>query len=500
MRKFVPRSIRIALLAGAVTHSAAAQITGAPPDSAKATRVDPMPDTLKPAALSVAGFRNDVLPGIEITGFLALLNVSARAMYPNETQDGIKVYSSTLSSTWNHVKVQRWVYDIDPFDINQFAHPYQGATMYGRSRSTGHGFWTSLALSNVGSFVWKMAGETDPPSINDMITTGQAGSLLGEALYRMADLVLKDGNSTKPDALHEWGATLLSPPGGLNRWIFGERFKAKLPDTAPATIWQLRFGATMDALARDLSTPTSILLRRDATAEFAMSYGLPGQPGYDYTRPLDYFDFQGTFFLSNFSNFIENIMIRGLLVGSKTAGSANSAGIWGLYGSFDYISPELFRVSSTALSLGTTRQYFLARDLSLQGSLLGGVGFGAAGSTTIIASTPTNAAIRDYHFGITPQVLATVRLLLGERAMIDVAARDYYVSGTGSDDKQGSERIFRGSAGVTVHLRGAHAIGVQYVVSARDGKYGSQPEKQVQEGAFTVVYSILSGNRFTAVK
>jgi hypothetical protein len=34
-----------------------------------------------------------------------------------------------------------------------------------------------------------MAGETDPPSINDMITTGQAGSLLGEALYRMADLV-----------------------------------------------------------------------------------------------------------------------------------------------------------------------------------------------------------------------------------------------------------------------------------------------------------------------
>ena len=37
----------------------------------------------------------------------------------------------------------------------------------------------------------KMAGETDPPSINDMITTGQAGSLLGEALYRMADRLLR---------------------------------------------------------------------------------------------------------------------------------------------------------------------------------------------------------------------------------------------------------------------------------------------------------------------
>ena len=42
-----------------------------------------------------------------------------------------------------------------------------------------------------------MAGETDPPSINDMITTGQAGSLLGEALYRMADLVLKDNPAAK---------------------------------------------------------------------------------------------------------------------------------------------------------------------------------------------------------------------------------------------------------------------------------------------------------------
>jgi hypothetical protein len=500
VRKIVRHSILIALLAGAAVRPAPAQVTGAPPDSARATRTAPAPDTLKPASLSVAGFRNDVLPVIEITGMLALFNVSARIIYPNETQDGIKVYSSTISSTWNHLRTQHWVYDIDPFNTNQFAHPYQGATMYGLSRSSGHGFWTSLVLSDVGSFVWKMAGETDPPSINDMITTGQAGSMLGEALYRMADLVLKDSGDSKPDAKHEWAATLISPPGGLNRWIFGERFKAKLPDTAPATIWQLRFGATLDALARDLSTPTSILFHRDATAEFAMSYGVPGQPGYEYTRPLDYFDFQGTFFLSNFSNFVENIMIRGLLVGSKTAGSDNSKGIWGLYGSFDYISPQLFRVSSTALSLGTTRQYFLTPDLSLQGSLLGGVGYGAAGSTTIIASTPTNAAIRDYHFGITPQVLAAARLILGDRAMIDVAARDYYVSGTGSDDKQGSERIFRGSAGVTVHIHGPHAVGVQYVISARDGKYGNQPEKQVQEGAFTFVYSILGGNRFTAVK
>jgi hypothetical protein len=500
MRNIVRHSILIALFAGAVTHRAPAQVAASAPDSARATRSAPASDTLKPAALSVAGFRNDLLPAVEITGFLVLVNVSARIMYPNETQDGIKVYSSTLSSTWNHLRTQHWVYDLDPFNTNQFQHPYQGATMYGLSRSTGHGFWTSLVLSDVGSFVWKMAGETDPPSINDIITTGQAGSLLGEALYRMADLVLKDGSvNNKPNGLHEWAATLISPPGGLNRRIFGERFKAYLPATDPATIWQIRFGATLDALARDLTTPLSIL-RRDATAEFAMSYGLPGQPGYAYTRPLDYFDFQGTFLLSSYKNFIENIMIRGLLAGSKTGDSDNSHGIWGLYGSFDYIAPYLFRVSSTALSLGTTRQYEIAPDLALQGSFLGGVGYGAAGSTTVIASTPTNAAIRDYHFGVTPQALAALRLILGNRAMLDLTAREYYVSGMGSDDTQGSERIFRGSVGATVRIHGGNALGVQYVLSARDGKYGNQPERQVQEGAITIVYSILGGNPFSAVK
>ncbi len=133
-----------------------------------------------------------MVPIVEITGFLTLLSVYDRFAYASAVQDGKQVYSSTFSTTWDHLRTERWVHDQDPFNVNQFEHPYQGATMYGLARSAGHDFWTSLVQANVGSFIWKMAGETDPPSINDMITTGQAGSLLGEALYRMADLVLKD--------------------------------------------------------------------------------------------------------------------------------------------------------------------------------------------------------------------------------------------------------------------------------------------------------------------
>jgi hypothetical protein len=436
-----------------------------------------------------------VLPATELAGFLVSLNVYDRYAYANEIQDGKRVYSTTLRTTWDHLRQQRWVHDPDPFNVNQFGHPYQGATMYGIGRSTGHGFWTSLAYSDIGSFTWEMAGETGPPSINDLITTGQAGSLLGEALYRLSDLVIKD----RPrNVWHGALAGLLSPPRAVNRLAFGDRYRKQLPDSAPATSWQVRLGATLDALAHDYSAP-STLLNRDAAAEFAMSYGLPGRPGYDYSRPLDYFDFQASL-LSNTSNPIESVMLRGLLIGSKTRETTRSRGIWGLYGSYDYISPFLFRVSSTAASLGTTQQVWIVPGLALQTSILGGVGYGAAGTTTIIPSTPTNEAVRDYHFGVTPQALVALRFIAGDRLMFDLDGREYYVSGLGSDDVHGSETIFRGNAGANLRIVGGHTLGVRFVQSQRDAKYGKFPDKHFSESTVTIAYSFLGANQFGAVK
>jgi hypothetical protein len=205
-------------------------------------------------------------------------------------------------------------------------------------------------------------------------------------------------------------------------------------------------------------------------------------------------------FLSRAANPIENVMIRGLLIGRQTRNRPNERGIWGLYGSYDYISPYLFRVSSTALSVGTTRQFWLTPGLALQGSLLGGAGYGAAGSTTVVPSTPTNAAIRDYHFGITPQGLATARLIANDRLMLDVGAREYYVSGLGSDDVHGSETIFRGNAGFNVRVVGGHAFGLRFVASTRSARYGKLPNVRSAEGTITFAYSFLGSGHFGAVK
>ena len=452
-----------------------------------AARLDATPVTVH--SWETGAGKSYLIPALEVPGFLILLNAYDRVAYPNQTEDGKKVYSSTFSSTWDHLRKEDWVFDKDPFNVNQFAHPYQGATMYGLARSSGLGFWESYAYSNVGSFLWKMAGETDPPSINDMITTGNAGSLLGEALFRMAGLVLND-NGDNPDTMHEIGAAILSPSTAFNRLAYGDRFKSVFPSQAPATFWRSQLGSSFNGISQ-----------LNATMDFDMAYGLPGKPGYSYERPLDYFDFEISG-QAREKNPVEDVLLRALLYGKDYHAGDDYRGIWGLYGSYDYLSPTVFRVSTTALSLGTTAQYWVAPGIALQGSLLGGVGFGAAGST------PVATGDRDYHYGVDPQVLLALRMLFGTRAALEMDARAYYVAGTGHfistsnavDNAGGSEMIVRVKSGFNVRVYKRHGLGLQYVESIRDSQYGNQPSRHQSDGTVSLVYTFTGDSHFGAVE
>jgi hypothetical protein len=102
--------------------------------------------------------------------------------------------------------------------------------------------------------------------------------------------------------------------------------------------------------------------------------------------------------------------------------------------------------------------------VALQGAALGGVGYGAAG-------TIHGSGERDYHYGATPQGLLELRLILGDRAMLNVTAHEYYVSGLGSTEHRGSENIARGTASFTVRVYNRHAISLKYLTSQRDAHY-----------------------------
>jgi len=428
-----------------------------------------------------------LVPALEIPGFILLLNGFDRLAYPNDVEQGKKVYDTNLSTFWDHVVHGPWGFDQDNFAMNQFLHPYQGSIYYGLARSAGLNFWESSAYTFAGSFLWETAGETTSPSFNDQIASGIAGSFLGEPLFRMASLVL-EGDGSKPGLWRELGAAVLSPPLGFNRLVFGDSFKSVFPSHNPATSWRLRFGASVGRSYDQGGSPDD---RTDATIDFSMAYGLPGKPGYSYTRPFDYFNVEAL--ASSISdNPIQDVMIRGLLFGKEYEAGDSYRGVWGLYGGYDYISPQTFRVSSTAASLGTTFQWWLAKTVALQGSVLGGVGYGAAGTTTGVGE-------RNYHYGVDPQGLLALRLIFGNRAMLDVTGRAYYIGGTGSTEP-GTENIGRLNAGLTVRIYGRHALGVQYIASSRDAYYPNRADVHQTTGTYSLVYTLLGDSGFGAVE
>ncbi len=445
----------------------------------------------KPQVLSwkTGDGKSYLIPALEIPSFLTLLSVYDRHAYANQTENGVKVYSSTFSSTWNHLSREHWVIDQDPFAVNQLGHPYQGATFHGFARSAGLDYWQALAYDNYGSYLWKMGGETDEPSINDQIATGISGSFFGEVLFRMSSLVL-EGDGSDPGFWQILLATALSPSAMINRYAFGDRFKAAFPSNDAATFWRLRMGASAYSDLNDQGV-TSTIDRNALSLNFSMAYGLPGQAGYTYSRPFDYFQVEAGGIANAGHMDEEDLMIRGLLLGTDYGDGDAFQGIWGLYGGYDYIAPNIFRVSSTSVSLGTTFQSWVSQRVAVQGSLLGGLGFAAAGSTTAVGQ-------RDYHYGLAPQGLAALRLILGHRAMLDLTDRYFDVTGSGGGDPQGREVINRLNMGFTLRIFGSHGIGIQYITSTRLAKYPDQPNSHQSTGTVALVYTLLSGHGFGA--
>lgn len=431
-----------------------------------------------------------LIPALEIPSFLILLNGFNRFAYSDLEDNGVKVYDSTFSTFREHLFHGPWGIDTDAFNINQFAHPYQGSMYHGFARSAGLNYWESLIYTNVGSFLWETAGETTDPSINDQFASGIGGSFFGETLFRMASLVL-EGDGGKPGLWRELGAAIISPPTGFNRLAFGNRFKPIFPSHNPATFTRVQLGASLKSDVNDDSA-TSPDIGAEATATFTMAYGLPGKPGYSYERPFDYFHFE-FISLGKADNPFDDIMLRGLLLGKEYEASGSYRGIWGLYGGYDYISPQIFRVSSTSLSLGTTYQWWLSRAIALQGSALGGVGYAAAGNVHQVGE-------RDYHYGVAPQGLIALRLIFGEMAMLDLTGRGYYLTGMGGDDPGGREAIERLNMGITVRIYGRHAIGLKYIASVRDAQYPDRADSHQSIGTVSIVYTLLGKARFGAVE
>ena len=418
-----------------------------------------------------------LIPALEIPGFEALLNrYDHRFVKP----DVYKVSLSSIKFNLTH----RWVIDDDQFATNQFFHPYQGTVYHGFARSAGLNYWEAFGYAFAGSFLWEIAGETTRPSINDQIATGIGGTFFGEPLFRMSSLLLERGGG-HPGFWRESGMAIASPTMAFNRWLFGDRFDDVFPSRDAGHDVRVNFGGTVTAHGEQGTA--HLLKRNELVANYSITYGMPGNPDYTYSRPFDYFDFEFTGSTAN----VQSIMTRGLLAG-RAYGDGAYRGVWGLFGSYDYVSPQVFRVSTTAFSLGTTAQIGRPKTAALQVTALAGSGYGAA-------VTMHGGDERDYHYGLTPQGLLALRLIMANRISIDVAGRDYYVSHIASLQKRGFENVALADAGITLKLAGHHAITVKYGGAFRNAHYPDLGRRVQSRGTVGLYYTYLNNPHFGAV-
>ena len=421
-----------------------------------------------------------LIPAWEIPAFQFLLNRFDNAHF------GCCDFRVTMDTVRRNLR-SSWVVDSDPFLVNQLGHPYQGATYFGLARSAGLDFWESWAYAFAGSAVWEIAGENTLPSRNDQIATGIGGAFLGESLFRLANLTLE--HDAWPSWAREIGVAAISPATAFNRHAFGDRFKRPFPSRDPVYFARLQVGASTSDRGNVGPSQTG-LHRNEALADFYIDYGLPGKKDYDYSRPFDYFSLQST---ASSANGFENVMTHGSLVAKDFEFGENYRGLVGLYGSYDYIAPQTFRVSSSAISLGQTSQWRMGELVQLLSTARLGLGYTAAGT---IRSADSN----DYHYGVAPQALANLRLVFGGRAAIDVTGREYYVSRVAAAARGGHENIIRVDAALTVRVVGRHGITIKYLGNRRDASYPDIGSRRQERETIGVFYTHIGHDRFGAAE
>jgi hypothetical protein len=435
--------------------------------------------TMRPALpQDEGGHKSYILPVVEIVAMDAAVNLGGRRWIDPAS------FAVTPASIHRNLRGP-WVIDDDPFEINQLGHPYQGAMYHGATRSNGLSYWPSVAYTFAASALWEIAGETKPPSRNDQIASGIAGSFLGEPLFRISRLLLERADHG-PGIWRTLGSVLASPPTGLNHVLVGAPAGSLAPDAVPFSDIRVQFGAT--AISTGRSRSVSSLALTEPRLALSMDYGYPGKASYRYERPFDYFRIES----SVSADGLEYLFTRGLIAGTDY-GSARLGGIWGLFGTYDYFAPDDFRFSSTAFSFGTTLQASISESLVVQSSGLVGGGYAAAHQVE-----QTDG--RDYHYGVAPQALANLRLIAGRQAALDLTAREYFVSPVGGFGTGQRDLIFVGDASLAVRIYSRHALGLTYQLAGRNSDYLTLPDQRQARSTVGVFYTFLGSGGFGAVR
>lgn len=229
----------------------------------------------------------------------------------------------SLDSILKNLK-QGFEWDDNSFQCNQFSHPYHGAMYHSVARANGLNLLESGLYTALGSLMWEFTLETNRPSTNDFIMTTFGGMVLGEALYKIAELATDRSSVGLERVLRNALAFLINPVFGI-KIISGNDFSLSNPMETHQYSLKFPFGF--------YSLPTT-------GAGFFIATHLEYK---DYLEkqaltinPYDWFSLDIGLGIYDHGIRDMGISITGVLGGKKVKNA-----LFGLYGVFEYIDTQI---------------------------------------------------------------------------------------------------------------------------------------------------------------
>ncbi|MCP2521127.1 DUF3943 domain-containing protein, partial [SCandidatus Aminicenantes bacterium Aminicenantia_JdfR_composite] len=130
----------------------------------------------------------------------------------------------SAQSIWRNIK-RGYYWDNNSFQANQLDHPYQGSLFWSSARVNGLNYWESIIYPFSGSLMWEIALENNQPSTNDAIMTTLGGMTLGEVLFRLSNLIIRNNERGFERFLREVFTFFVSPAVAIDRLVTGDSFR-----------------------------------------------------------------------------------------------------------------------------------------------------------------------------------------------------------------------------------------------------------------------------------
>jgi hypothetical protein len=374
----------------------------------------------------------------------------------------------TRDSLGTNLKVgPQW--DTDKLPTNFFEHPYHGGLYFASARAAGLSFWESVPYTFLGSATWELFGETEPPSINDLIATSASGVVFGEVLYRLSSELLDDSSTGATRLFRELGAAVVSPTRGLNRLYSGAAWESgPPPEGGNALYGTLELGIdrlrTSSIAGKSRYTPTGL-------AALRFEYGdLLPKNGARTLKPFEYFEGYAAANMFDGPPSGAQAYMQGLLFGwsadvSHDEGDLRDNNVLGVVQSFDFQGADIAHFGCMSVGAGDYLVLRFAPRVRLR------AGLDVDWTFLSGASTPFGSDGRSYNYGIGAALGTSLRLDLNRFGELGLRSKHYVTSivgGQPGEEVIGYVRLWYG-----VDIVGPVGIGLSPTLVDRRSSYAN---------------------------